>query len=101
MTRDNDDLAAALADLDFDAADRILSRMEKEADARRDTVIKLRVGNALLRGRVLDAEALIATMRDQAPALAELAEWKQRYAGNPHGQWGGGETKKDDADGNA
>jgi hypothetical protein len=77
------------SDLDFDAADRILARMEAEAAVRRDIVTSLRVSNALLRGRVLDAEALIATMQDPVPALAELADWKRRYAGMPHGQWNG------------
>ena len=38
----------------------------------------------------MDAEALIATMQDPTPAAAELADWKRRYAGLPHGQWDGG-----------
>lgn len=90
MTKDADDLAEAMAQLDFDAADRILARIEAEDARRRDAVISARVTGALLRGRVLDAEALIARMQDPAPALAELAEWKRRYAGMPHGQWDGG-----------
>ena len=77
------------SDLDFDDADRILARMEAEAAVRRDIVTSLRVSNALLRGRVLDAEALIATMQDPVSAKAELADWKRRYAGMPHGQWNG------------
>ena len=90
MTKDADEIAAAMARLDFDAADRILASMEAEDDMRRDAVISARVTGALLRGRVLDAEALIARMQDPAPALAYLAEWKRRYAGLPHGQWDGG-----------
>lgn len=90
MTKDADDLAAAMAQLDFDAADRILARMQADAELRRDVVTSLRVTNALLRGRVLDAEALIARMHNPGPVLEELAEWKRRYAGMPHGQWDGG-----------
>lgn len=90
MTKDADDLAEAMAQLDFDAADRILARIEAGDDMRRDAVISARVTCALLRGRVLDAEALIARMHNPGPVLAELAEWKRRYAGRPHGQWDGG-----------
>ena len=90
MTKDADDLAAAITRLDFDAADRILARIEAGDDMRRDAVISARVTGALLRGRVLDAEALIARMHNPGPVLEELAEWKRRYAGMPHGQWDGG-----------
>ena len=90
MTKDADEIAAAMARLDFDAADRILARIEAENARRRDAVISARVTGALLRGRVLDAEAVSDRMHNPGPVLAELAEWKRRYAGRPHGQWDGG-----------
>lgn len=55
-----------------------------------DEIIRVMVSIALLEGKVIDAEALIATMHNPGPVLAELAEWKRRYAGRPHGQWDGG-----------
>ena len=82
-------VAAAMAALDFDTADKLLAQMEEESEARRDAVIHARVSGALLRGRVADAQALIARMHNPEPAAAELADWKRRYAGLPHGQWGG------------
>lgn len=47
-----------------------------------------RIGCALLRGRVDDAEGIAKTMQTNAGST-KIEEWKKRYAGIPHGQWKG------------
>lgn len=86
---DTDKIIAAMNNLDFDLVDELCEISLQACYIKSDGIALVGVGALLLRGRVDDAERVIAGMHDKSTALTRLTEWKSTYAGRPHGQWKG------------
>lgn len=77
--------------MDLHKREEKLLAAENESLARIEQIRLLRIGIALLLGRVNDAEDIAATMPDRTEADQKISEFKEKYAGFPHGQWDGGQ----------
>jgi|GEM_PF-6608656 len=75
--------------MNLDEQEAELIKTEKESLKRLDHIRLIRIGLLLLRGKIDDAELMVATMQDRTEADAKIAEFKVKYANIPHGQWKG------------
>lgn len=89
MMDNTDKIISAMRAMDFDLVDELCEISLQACYIKSDGIALARVGALLLRGKVDDAERVIAGMHDKSKAMDRLTVWKSTYAGSPHGQWKG------------
>lgn len=77
--------------MNLDEQEAELIKAEQESLKRIEQIRLLRIGTALLRGNIDNAETIAATISDRTEADNKIAEFKKVYADTPHGQWKGTE----------